>query len=165
MHKGEPRFVVQEHHSRNLHYDFRLEIGGVLKSWAIPKGPSLDPGHKRLAIMVEDHPMEYIDYEGIIPNGMYGAGPVLIWDTGTYRLLSGKNAEDELNKGKLVFELHGNILKGGFTLFRMKGKGAENWLLIKKNDSFSNKGWKIQTALTEENKARLKTIDPPCDAK
>lgn len=165
MGEDEFPFVVQEHHARNLHYDFRLEIGGVLKSWAIPKGPSLDPAQRRLAIEVDDHPLEYIDFEGIIPEGMYGAGAVLIWDKGTYKLLSGKSPEEEFKKGKLFFELNGNILRGGFSLFRIKGKGPKNWLLVKKTDSFSMKGWKLKLALTEKKKASLKKKTPPCDAK
>ncbi len=164
MGDNELRFVVQEHHSKNLHYDFRLEMGGVLKSWAIPKGPSLDPSHKRLAIMVDDHPLEYMNYEGIIPDGMYGSGAVVTWDKGIYRLIQGESPEKELANGKLIIEMDGNILKGGFSLLRMKGKNPNNWLLIKKNDSFSIKGWKINRALTEEKKALLKIKTPPCNA-
>src|SRR5512135_1013845 len=108
------RFVVHEHHSTRLHFDFRLEIGGVLKSWAIPKGPSMNPAEKRLAVMVDDHPLEYGDFEGIIPEGQYGAGPVLIWDTGEFRPEG--DPETTLKSGKLGFVLEGKKLRGGFSL-------------------------------------------------
>jgi len=156
-----PRFLVQEHHAKRLHYDFRLEIGGVLKSWAIPKGPSLNPADKRLAVLVDDHPLEYFGFEGIIPEGEYGAGYVVVWDQGEYHLLEGDNPEEELNKGKIVMELKGNILKGGFTLLRMK-KGKQDWLLIKKKDDYSTSRWTIQRALTPEKEKGLKEKMPPC---
>jgi bifunctional non-homologous end joining protein LigD len=143
------RFVVQEHHARQLHYDFRLEIEGVLKSWAIPKGPSLNPTDKRLAVMVDDHELEYVDFEGIIPDGQYGSGAVVIWDSGTYRLLEGDDPVKALEAGKIVMELHGKLLKGGFTLVKMKGRGEKNWLLIKKKDSYSQSKWTLQKALTD----------------
>lgn len=143
------RFVVQEHHARNLHYDFRLEMEGVLKSWAIPKGPSLNPADKRLAVMVDDHALEYFNFEGIIPEGQYGSGAVVIWDSGTYRLLENDKPMQALAAGKIVMELHGNILKGGFTLVKMKGRGEKNWLLIKKKDGYSQSKWRIQKALTD----------------
>ncbi|MEJ2656839.1 MAG: DNA polymerase ligase N-terminal domain-containing protein [Desulfobacterales bacterium] len=149
------RFVVQEHHARQLHYDFRLEMEGVLKSWAIPKGPSLNPAHKRLAVMVADHDLEYIDFEGIIPEGQYGSGAVVIWDSGTYRIFKGDEPAQALESGKIVMELDGKILKGGFTLVKMKGRGENNWLLIKKKDSCSQSEWTIQKALTNEKKSTL----------
>ncbi len=127
------RFVIQEHHARKLHYDLRLEMGGVLKSWAVPKQPSMNPKDKRLAIMVEDHPIDYIDFEGEIPPGYYGAGKVLIWDKGEYELIEGDDPLKELEKGKLVFRLNGKKLKGDFALIKMKGK-ENNWLLIKKKE-------------------------------
>ncbi len=127
------KFVVQEHHSKKLHYDFRLEMGGILKSWAIPKGPSTNPKDKRLAVMVHDHPLDYIDFEGEIPPDQYGAGKVYIWDKGEYELIEGDDPIKELEKGKIVFRLNGNRLKGEFVLIKMKGKG-ENWLLIKKKE-------------------------------
>ncbi len=149
------RFVIHEHHARQLHYDFRLEIAGVLKSWAIPKGPSLSSADKRLAVMVDDHPLEYYDFEGIISAGQYGAGAVIIWDLGEYSVLGGDDPEKSLENGKIVVELHGNILKGGFTLVKMKGRGEKNWLLIKKKDEYSRAQWVLQQALTQEKKSRL----------
>ena len=157
------RFVIHEHHACQLHYDFRLEIGDVLKSWAIPKGPSLNPAHKRLAIMVDDHLLEYFDFEGIIPEGQYGSGEVVIWDSGTYKLLEKHDPMEALERGKIVMELHGKILKGGFTLVKMKGRGEKNWLLIKKKDRYSQTDWVLKKALTEERKSSLHERKPPCD--
>jgi bifunctional non-homologous end joining protein LigD len=137
-------FVVQEHAARNLHYDFRLEMEGVLKSWAVPKGPSMNPQDRRLAVMVEDHPYEYKDFEGTIPEGNYGAGNVIVWDTGTYHsynFTDKKNSEKELlpglAKGHITFILEGKKLKGEFALVEMKGRGKNNWLLLKKGDRFA----------------------------
>ncbi|MEO6232755.1 MAG: DNA polymerase ligase N-terminal domain-containing protein [Ferruginibacter sp.] len=136
-------FVVQRHKASHLHYDFRLEMDGVLKSWAVPKGPSLNPGDKRLAMMVEDHPYDYKDFKGIIPSG-YGAGIVEIWDKGKYSNLEndGKaTAEKELKAGlkagNLKFTLHGKKLKGEFALVKIKGKEDNAWLLIKHNDQYA----------------------------
>ena len=157
------RFVIHEHHARQLHYDFRLEIDGILKSWAIPKGPSLNPVDKRLAVMVDDHLLEYFDFEGIIPEGQYGSGAVVIWDSGTYSLFEGDNPMEALESGKIVMELHGKILKGGFTLVKMKGRGEKNWLLIKKKDRYSQEKWTLQKALTEERKSSLYERELPCD--
>lgn len=135
------RFVVQKHHASRLHYDFRLEMGGALKSWAVPKGPSLNPSDKRLAMMVEDHPLEYADFEGVIPAGNYGAGTVMVWDRGTYEPPADKGIEDsesffrqEVHKGHLSFVLHGQKLKGEFSLVKMADRGENAWLLIKKSD-------------------------------
>jgi bifunctional non-homologous end joining protein LigD len=148
------KFVVHEHHATRLHYDFRLEIAGVLKSWAIPKGPSMNPADKRLAVMVEDHPIEYGDFEGIIPQGQYGAGPVLIWDSGEFKPEG--DPETEVEKGKLTFTLNGKKLKGSFSLVLMKGRGTgKDWLLIKGKDSFAQKDWKIEEVLTPARKKRL----------
>jgi len=156
------RFVIHEHHARRLHYDFRLEMAGVLKSWAIPKGPSLNSADKRLAVMVDDHPLEYYDFEGIIPAGQYGAGAVIIWDLGEYNLLERDDPEKFLKGGKIMVELHGNILRGGFTLVKMKGRGEKNWLLVKKKDKYSQTQWVLQQALTEEKKSKLHVRKPPC---
>lgn len=129
-----PRFVVHEHEATHLHYDFRLEMEGVLRSWAVPKGPSMNPSEKRLAVLVEDHPLEYIDFEGIIPQGQYGSGSVAIWDSGTYSLL-------EQKEDKISFFLKGEKLKGNFTLLHLKGKGKGNeWLLIKQKDEYAVPG-------------------------
>ncbi len=141
---GQLRFVVQKHQASQLHYDFRLELDGVLKSWAIPKGPSLNPSDKHLAMAVEDHPLDYREFEGIIPEGNYGAGTVIIWDEGTYEPspLYGptegeKGLKKQLAKGDLKFVLHGHKLKGDFALVKMKGRGDNNWLLIKHRDEYA----------------------------
>ncbi|MGZ4822455.1 MAG: non-homologous end-joining DNA ligase [Terriglobales bacterium] len=139
------RFVVQKHQASHLHYDFRLEMDGVLKSWAVPKGPSLSPGDKRLAMMVEDHPVSYFHFEGIIPEGNYGAGTVMVWDTGTWEPLGDEN--EMLAKGDLKFRLNGKKLKGEFVLARMRSrrpgsKGTE-WLLIKKRDQGAKEDFDI----------------------
>ena len=126
-----PIFVVQEHHASHLHWDFRLEYDGVLKSWAIPKGPSMNPVDKRLAIQVEDHPLEYAQFEGTIPEGHYGAGHVMIWDSGNYEPTN--DMEMGLKKGVLSFILSGKRLQGEFSLVRFKkGDNPKNWLLIKR---------------------------------
>jgi bifunctional non-homologous end joining protein LigD len=132
-------FVVQKHAARRLHYDFRLEIDGVLASWAVPKGPSLNPADKRLAVRTEDHPLEYAKFEGTIPPGEYGAGTVMIWDRGTY--VAEGDPVKGLQDGKLKFRINGKRLKGGFTLVRMKGAhgdGGKNWLLIKERDEYAD---------------------------
>lgn len=160
------RFVVHEHRSSRLHYDFRLEIAGVLKSWAIPKGPSMNPADKRLAVMVPDHVLEYIDFEGIIPAGNYGAGPVAVWDAGTFTPLETDAPETALEQGKLSFELTGKKLKGAFTLAQMKGlpKGTgKEWLLMKKKDGYALPAYAIKTELTPARLAKMKEKIPPCD--
>ena len=132
-------FVVQKHRASHLHYDFRLEAEGVLKSWAVPKGPSLDPRQKRLAVRVEDHPYEYKNFEGTIPKGNYGAGEVIVWDRGTYRNADGEGEAGLLNalrKGAVSIILRGKKLKGGFSLVRLKR--PRQWLLIKKNDGYAS---------------------------
>jgi bifunctional non-homologous end joining protein LigD len=156
------KFIVHEHHSTRLHYDLRLEIGGVLKSWAIPKGPSMNPSDKRLAVMVEDHPIEYGEFEGIIPHGHYGAGPVLIWDSGEFEAEG--DPEIALRQGKFRFTLNGKKLKGGFSLVLMKGRGSgKDWLLIKGQDSFAKKNWEVKEELTPTKKKKLIEKIPPCE--
>jgi bifunctional non-homologous end joining protein LigD len=139
-------FVVQKHLSSHLHYDFRLEVNGVLKSWAIPKGLSLNPKDKHLAVMVEDHPLDYRDFEGVIPEGNYGAGTVMLWDRGTYHVpmsFNKQEVEEKINSGlasgHITFILDGQKLKGEFALLRLKKSKEDNaWLLIKKNDEFAS---------------------------
>lgn len=137
-------FVVQRHKASRLHYDFRLEMEGVLKSWAVPKGPSLNPKDKRLAMMVEDHPYDYKDFEGTIPEGNYGAGIVEIWDSGSYADIENstkekaeKNLLAGLKAGNLKFQLFGKKLKGEFALVKLKSKEDNSWLLIKHNDAYA----------------------------
>jgi bifunctional non-homologous end joining protein LigD len=142
---GANYFCVQRHDATRLHYDFRLEIDGVLKSWAVPKGPSLDPAVKHFAAHVEDHPVEYGGFEGNIPAGNYGAGSVMLWDRGTFELLGDLPAQEQLAKGDLKFRLHGEKLKGDYAIVHMKGRGKGNeWLLIKKRDPFAVTGWDIE---------------------
>ena len=138
-------FVVQKHQASRLHYDFRLELDGVLKSWAVPKGPSLNPKEKRLAIMVEDHPLEYRTFEGMIAEGQYGAGEVIVWDQGSYRPLVNKNkgaiqeqVREQLHQGHLRFLLFGEKLRGEFALIRQERLGDKSWLLIKKRDQYAS---------------------------
>lgn len=135
----EPRFVVQEHDATTRHWDVRLEAGGVLVSWAVPKGPSLNPSDKRMAMRTEDHPLEYADFEGTIPEGEYGAGPVIVWDRGTYRNLTEKKGEKipieaAIRAGHATVWLEGEKLTGGFALTRIAKGKRERWLLVKKAD-------------------------------
>jgi len=144
-------FVIQRHKASHLHYDFRLELDGVLKSWAVPKGPSLNPTDKRLAMMVEDHPYDYKDFAGVIPEGNYGAGIVEIWDNGTYDAVDEKGPERIVTEyakkvkllragieaGNLKFKLRGKKLKGEFALVRLKGSDSNSWLLVKHRDDFA----------------------------
>jgi bifunctional non-homologous end joining protein LigD len=140
-----PYFCVQRHDATRLHYDFRLEIDGVLKSWAVPKGPTLDPTAKRLAAHVEDHPIAYGDFEGNIPAGNYGAGSVMLWDAGTFELLGDLPGVAQIEKGDLKFRLHGQKLSGEFALVHMKNRGKGNeWLLIKKRDASASPGWEVE---------------------
>src|SRR5439155_2568228 len=151
------RFVIQKHAATRLHYDLRLEMAGVLRSWAVPKGPSLDPEDKRLAVLVEDHPLEYFDFEGVIPKGEYGGGTVMLWDWGTWEALDPKRPDDPLDpersfeSGEVKIVFQGQRLNGGFTLVQI-GRGrrppvpgsrdeGKNWLLIKKDDEYAVPGW------------------------
>lgn len=138
------RFVIHEHHATNLHFDLRLEISGTLKSWAVPKGLSLDPAHKRLAIEVPDHSLSYIDFEGTIREGKYGAGRVVVWDNGEFSV-AGDPAE-QLKKGRLNFVFHGKKLRGGFSLVKMKDR-KNHWLVIKAKDEYADANWKLETVL------------------
>ena len=143
---AKPYFCVQRHDATRLHYDFRLEMDGVLKSWAVPKGPSLDPTLKHLAAFVEDHPVAYGGFEGNIPAGNYGAGSVMLWDRGWWELLGdGVPADAQMARGDLKFRLHGEKLNGDYALVLMKGRGKGNeWLLIKKRDEFAEEGWDVE---------------------
>lgn len=136
------RFVVQRHRATALHYDLRLEAAGVLLSWAVPKGPTLDPDVKRMAIHVEDHPIDYFDFEGVIPAGEYGGGDVIVWDWGTWELADADDPIAAVADGNLHFDLHGSKLAGRFALVR-RGKpgGREQWLLIHKHDDDAVAGW------------------------
>ena len=140
------RFVIQKHDASHLHYDFRLEMKGVLKSWAVPKGPSLNPNDKRLAMMVEDHPYDYRTFEGIIPEGNYGGGTVIVWDEGTYEPMNSEGLDKkeqeklllkQLYAGDLKLLMHGKKIKGTYALFRLK-KEEKSWLLVKKADEFAS---------------------------
>src|SRR6266852_661937 len=162
-------FVIQKHDARRLHYDFRLEMEGVLRSWAVPKGPSLNPGDKHLAVAVEDHPLEYGDFEGVIPEGNYGAGAVIVWDRGVYSVLEGEaHAAEAIRKGKVDINLRGFKLNGAFTLVRTGGRNSanpkdkQNWLLIKKRDEHA----KASDMLEEHPRSVLSglTIDEMRDA-
>ncbi|MFW5832016.1 MAG: DNA polymerase ligase N-terminal domain-containing protein [Prolixibacteraceae bacterium] len=157
---GKPRFVIQKHDASRLHYDFRLEVDGVLKSWAIPKGPSTDPSDKRLAAPTEDHPLEYADFEGTIPEDEYGGGTVIVWDGGTYRNIreekedDGKNMKESFDEGKIEIWLEGKKLKGGYVLI----KTGKNWLMKKMKDDEADAR---RNPVSTENKSILsdKTIE------
>jgi bifunctional non-homologous end joining protein LigD len=155
--KGFLRFVIQKHDASHLHYDFRLEMQGVLKSWAVPKGPSLNPSDKRLAMMVEDHPYDYRTFEGIIPAGEYGGGTVIVWDEGTYEPMEGEGLNKkeqeklllkQLYSGNLKIRMHGKKIKGDYALFQMKARGERSWILVKKNDEFAS-----EEDITEKDKS------------
>ena len=135
---GRPRFVIHKHDASRLHYDLRLEKDGVLKSWAVPKGPSIDPREKRLAVPTENHPLEYATFEGVIPEGQYGAGSVLVWDAGTYRSLKEVPLGQAVQEGHITFWLEGSKLRGGFALTRTRTGKNEWWLLVKMNDEYAD---------------------------
>jgi bifunctional non-homologous end joining protein LigD len=143
-------FVVQKHAAGRLHYDFRLAIKGLLVSWAVPKGPSMNPTEKRLAIRTEDHPLEYADFEGVIPEGQYGAGTVMVWDKGRYEPEEDIPADKQLSRGTIDMVLHGEKLRGGFTLIH-RGQGSADprrrnrWLLVKHRDEYTDASWDIES--------------------
>jgi bifunctional non-homologous end joining protein LigD len=165
---GKHRFVCQEHHASSLHFDFRLEIGGVLKSWSIRQGPSLVPQIRRLAVPTEDHPVEYLEFQGTIPEGNYGAGEHMIWDAGSFKLFEGESAEEQFQKGKLKFELQGKKLKGAFSLFKLGSR--DQWLLVKAPDEYAEENWKLELLMPDaggnkfieetEKKTRRRTFKP-----
>jgi DNA ligase D-like protein (predicted 3'-phosphoesterase) len=126
-----PRFVIQQHHATSMHYDFRLEVAEAFRSWAVPKGPSMDPRDKRLAMAVDDHALSWGDFEGVIPKGEYGAGPVIVWDRGTYENLRDEPMEEALAAGHASFRLDGEKLHGGWSLRQIEGR---RWLLVKRRD-------------------------------
>jgi bifunctional non-homologous end joining protein LigD len=165
-------FVIQKHEASHLHYDFRLEHKGVLLSWAVPKGPSLNTDDKRLAMMVEDHPIDYMTFEGTIPAGNYGAGTVMVWDLGNYLALGSSSVADSekrmsqgLHKGELKFVLNGEKLKGGFALIKLKNdkdKKGNSWLLIKEKDNYTKKidiTKKDKSVLTGKSMAQIAATD------
>jgi DNA ligase D-like protein (predicted 3'-phosphoesterase) len=137
-----PRFVIQQHHATSMHWDFRLEVGGTFKSWAVPKGPSLDPREKRLALAVDDHSLSWGDFEGVIGAGEYGAGPVIVWDRGRYQNLRDEPMEAALAAGHASFWLEGEKLRGGWSLRRIDGR---RWLLVKRRDEHADTGDPVST--------------------
>ena len=144
-------FVIQKHAASHLHYDFRLELDGVMKSWAVPKGPSLDPMVRRLAMEVEDHPISYNTFEGTIPKGEYGGGTVMLWGRGTYEADDGGGADSirrGYEKGELRFVMHGKRLRGGFVLARLRRPGRPQWLLIKRRDDYADAARDITAEVT-----------------
>lgn len=144
--RGDPIFVIQKHDASNLHYDLRLESEGVLKSWAVPKGPSMDPSVKRLAVPTEDHPMGYADFEGVIPEGNYGAGTVIVWDMGTFRnMKEDKGFQESLDDGHSTIRLDGKKLRGGFALIKTGRGGRPRWLFFKMKDEEAEPGSDILT--------------------
>lgn len=159
--KNHLMFVIQEHQASHLHYDFRLEMDGVLKSWAIPKGPSTNPKIKHLAVMVEDRPFDYLNFEGVIPQGEYGGGTVIVWDRGIYEpivAIEGKFAQEkyllnQFESGTLKIKLNGKKLKGEFELVKTRGMGEDGWLFIKHNDEYAS-----QSDVTLQNKSVLSNL-------
>ena len=156
---------MHEHHASRLHFDVRLEIDDVLKSWAVPKGPSMTPEDKRLAVMVDDHPLDYGTFEGIIPPGRYGAGPVVIWDQGSVTFVETADPGGALRQGSLKFTLQGAQLRGAFALVQMKGPRTtgKEWLLMKKADAHADLHFALRSALTDAKRTALRETVPPCD--
>ena len=148
-------FVIQKHHATALHYDFRIEVGGVLKSWAVPKGPSVNPSDKRLAMPTEDHPISYSKFEGLIPNNNYGAGPVIIWDRGTYENIKPESTEECLKRGLIEIEMNGEKMKGKYALVRGRPQKRTPWFLVKMKDDYAHKEYKN----SEKSIVSGKTID------
>ena len=162
--RRKPIFVVQKHDASRLHYDFRLEINGVLTSWAVPKGPSMNPADKRLAVMTEDHPLEYADFEGVIPKGQYGAGTVMVWDKGWYEPASGLPPDRQLARGKIDVVLHGRKLREGFTIIRTTNRSSgrsqtRNWLLVKHRDEYADSSWSIEAPTLNRSVLTGRTLD------
>ncbi|MEX2498208.1 MAG: DNA polymerase ligase N-terminal domain-containing protein [Wenzhouxiangellaceae bacterium] len=163
----QPQFVIQKHDASSLHYDFRIEVDGVLKSWAVPKGPSTDPGEKRLAIRTEDHPLDYADFEGVIPEDQYGGGTVLIWDRGPYENVTEKDdeiqpVEKAIEAGHVLIELRGEKLKGGYALHRTGSGDDARWLLIKMNDEHAD-ARRNPVSTEQESVASGRTIEQVAD--
>ncbi len=164
--KSESTFVVQKHAARRLHYDFRLAIEGTLKSWAVPKGPSLNPSDKRLAVQTEDHPLDYANFEGNIPEGSYGAGTVMVWDRGTFHVEGKTDANEQLQRGEIKFVLNGEKLRGSFVIVKLKNSLKNNeWLIIKHKDSSIDPNWNIDehdgSVLTGRLLTEIKAAEPP----
>jgi bifunctional non-homologous end joining protein LigD len=159
------RFVVHEHRASRLHYDFRLELDGTLKSWAVPKGPSMKPGDRRLAVRVPDHPVSYIGFQGVIPAGQDGAGPVVVWDRGTWVAAEEGSPSAALRRGRFAFALRGTKLRGGFALARLAtGRTGKEWLLVKKADARADPSWRLATELTPGRLRALRSRTPPCES-
>ena len=159
---AEPIYVIQKHDARNLHYDLRLESDGVLKSWAVPKGPSMDPKVKRLAVPTEDHPMAHADFEGVIPEGHYGAGTVIVWDSGTFRNSKGGDASfsDNLRDGHAMIFIEGVKLRGEFALIRTKrGGNKPQWLFFKMKDDFAKPGSDITVEQPDSSKTGRSLVE------
>ncbi len=159
--KKRPIFVIQKHQASHLHYDFRLEMAGVLKSWAVPKGPSYDPATKRLAMMTEDHPYDYASFEGVIPEGNYGAGNVIIWDNGTWEFIEpGDDPVEAVAQGKLTFRMYGKKMFGEWALVKIRGRSPKGneWLLLKHRDEFANEDVDV-TAVAPRSVISNKTVD------
>src|SRR5881392_820478 len=155
-----PIFVIQKHQASHLHYDFRLEMEGVLKSWAVQRGPSYDPTVKRLAMMTEDHPYDYAGFEGVIPSGNYGAGNVIIWDNGTYELTEPEDGVKGIRQGKLAFKMYGKKMFGEWALVKIRGRSPKGneWLLLKHRDEYANADVDV-TELAPQSVVSGKTVE------